>query len=143
MELPNLKILLAEHDPWITDAFERFFRCKGCFLVTVNSTEDGIGLLEKEQFDVVASEYELSGEEGLEIFKCAKSSNPDAVKILIINYGHPDPVPEEYKYAVDGIIEKPFPFQMFLEILSGRIQNNPGDGKTQFSRSGNTERRVQ
>ena len=124
MEIPNLKILLAEHDPWIADAFERFFSCKGCFLVTVNSIQDGVGLLEKERFDVVASEYELSGKSGLKIFKKAKSANPDSVNILITDYGQPDPVPVEYKTDVDGVIEKPFPFEQFLEILAKHIGND-------------------
>ena len=143
MEMPNLKILLAEHDPWIADAFERFFSCKGCFLVTVNSIQDGVGLLEKERFDVVASEYELSGKKGLQIFKIAKSANPDSVNILITDYGQPDPVPGEFKTDVDGIIEKPFPFEEFLGILAKHIRIDGDECNNSYGNLYNSGGRLQ
>ncbi|UCH23669.1 MAG: hypothetical protein JSU83_10930 [Deltaproteobacteria bacterium] len=43
-------------------------------------------------------------------------ANPDAVKLLITNYGDIDLVSEFLKSHVDDIIEKPFSFEMLLKI---------------------------
>lgn len=121
MKLSNLKILLAEHDPFIADAFQIFFLSRRCVLVVVESAEKGIHLLEKENFDVIASEFELLGKKGIGFFKRVNSLNPEAVKILITNYRDLNRVPEALGSVVDDIIEKPFPFGEFLEIISRHI----------------------
>lgn len=122
LKLSNLKILLAEHDPFIADAFQKFFKSRGCVLIVVESDEKGIHLLEKENFDVIASELELLRSSGLGFFKRVKSLNPEAVKILITNYRDLTRVPKAIGSVVDDIIEKPFPFGEFLEIISRHIK---------------------
>ena len=88
----------------------------------VGSAEKGIHLLEKENFDVIASEFELLGSKGLGFFQRVISLNPEAVKILITNYRDLIRVPEALGSVVDDIIEKPFPFGEFLHIISRHIK---------------------
>jgi DNA-binding NtrC family response regulator len=90
--------------------------------VAVESAEEGIRLLEKENFDVIVSEYELPGIDGLKFFKRVTVANPNTVKLLITNYGDIDLVSEVLKSDVDDIIEKPFSFEMFLKILVKHIE---------------------
>ena len=51
-----------------------------------------------------------------------KNLNPEAVKILITNYRDMIRVPKAIGSIVDDIIEKPFPFVEFLEIISRHIK---------------------
>lgn len=55
-------------------------------------------------------------------FKRVTIANPDAVKLLITNYGDIDLVSEFLKSHVDDIIEKPFSFEMLLKILAEHIE---------------------
>ena len=120
--LQNLKILLAERDSFIRHALQVFFQSKGCLFVAVESAEEGILFLEKENFDVIVSEYELPGIDGVKFFKRVTIANPNTVKLLITNYGDIDLVSEVLKSDVDDIIEKPFSFEMFLKILVKHIE---------------------
>lgn len=122
MKLSNLKILLVEHDPFVADAFQKHFKSWGCLLVGVGSAKEGIRQLEKKNFDVIASENELLGNNGLVFFKHVKSLIPEAVTILITNYRDLIRVPKTLESVVDNIIEKPFPFGEFLTIISRHLE---------------------
>ena len=121
-ELQNLKILFAERDSFIRHALQVFFQSKGCSFVAVESAEEGIRFLEKENFDVIVSEYELPGIDGVKFFKRVTIANPNTVKLLITNYGDIDLISEVLKSDVDDIIEKPFSLEMFLKILVKHIE---------------------
>ena len=88
----------------------------------VESAEEGIRFLEKENFDVIVSEYELPGIDGVKFFKRVTIANPNTVKLLITNYGDIDLISEVLKSDVDDIIEKPFSLEMFLKILVKHIE---------------------
>jgi two-component system response regulator FlrC len=123
----NLKILLAERDSFIRHALQEYFQSKGWLFVAVESAEEGIRLLEKENFDVIVSEYELPGIDGMKFFKRVTIANPNTVKLLITNYGDIDLVSKVLKSDVDDIIEKPFSFEMFLKILVKHIEKKRKD----------------
>jgi DNA-binding NtrC family response regulator len=101
-----LKILLAERDLFIRHALQEYFQSKDCMFVAVESAEEGIRLLEKENFDVIVSEYELPGIDGVEFFKRVTVANPNTVKLLITNYGDIDLVSEVLKSDVDDITSR-------------------------------------
>ena len=122
MKLSNLKILLVEYDPFVADAFHKFFKSMGCFFVIVESAKEGIRLLEKENFDVIASENELLGNNGLVFFRHVKSLNPNAVSILITNYNDPIRFSRPLRFVLDNTIEKPFPFGEFLNIVARHVK---------------------
>jgi len=115
VELSNLKILLVEPDPLMADTFYNFFKNNNCFFTTTKSAEGGARLLEMQTFDVLISEHELPEHDGLTFFTGVTGLNSNAVKILITNYGDPDP--QGSASAVDDIIIKPFSFEVFCKVL--------------------------
>ena len=50
-KLKEMKILLIDDDEWIRDSMSIFFESEGCYLLALETAEEGIEELKKEVFD--------------------------------------------------------------------------------------------
>jgi DNA-binding NtrC family response regulator len=125
--LAGLKILLVEGDQFIQDALKTCFLAEGCSLTAVNSATEGLSLLEKNSFDVIICDFELSGVDGFEFFKLASGYSTKSIKIMIAGYGDIDPMSKVFHYGIKDIIEKPFSFESLLFTIAKHLKNAPAD----------------
>lgn len=122
--LADLKILLIESDLFIRDALQKAFENIGCFVHTVGSAEDGFDSLGKEHFDIIMSDIDLPGMDGLEFFKSAAPRYRQALKVLIAGYGDIDPLSTAFEFGIDQIFEKPFALTTVLDALTRHYKGN-------------------
>ena len=116
--LAELKILLIEPDLFLRDALQKAFGSIGCLVDVVGSAEEGLGVLEKEDFDIIIADIELPGIDGLEFFNRAGSQCRRALKVIIAGYGDIDPVSTACEFGIDQIFEKPFALTTVLDALT-------------------------
>jgi DNA-binding NtrC family response regulator len=120
--LSGRKILLIESDQFIRDALKISLLSRGCSLTTANSAMEGLNLIEENFFDVIICDFELSGMNGFEFYKLASGYCKKSIKIMIIGYGDIDPMSKVFKYGVNDIVEKPFPFELLLYKISKHLK---------------------
>ena len=65
-------------------------------------------------FDVIISDFSLPGIDGFEFLKIANRYCPESIKIMVVGYGDVDPMSKVFKYGIDDVIEKPFPYESLL-----------------------------
>jgi len=117
-KLKEMKLLVIDDDEWIRDSLSLFFEHEGCDLHAVETAEEGLRELGKEDFDIIISDYRLPGIDGLEFFHAIEKSHGDCLKILITAYGTDDVVTQAYKTGVQDVIHKPFSVEAIEKSLS-------------------------
>jgi len=122
-KLKNVKILLIDDDELIRDSLSLFFRNEGCHLIAVESAEEGIEALKKENYDIIISDHKLPGMSGLEFLKLVNESHPDAMKILITAYFFSDVLSEATVIGIHDFIQKPFTTEIIEKSLTQLLAN--------------------
>jgi DNA-binding NtrC family response regulator len=97
----------------------------------VASAEKGLRVLGEEQFDIIISDLQLPGLDGVEFFKRAIVSHPSAIRVLISGYGNDTIVREALVIGVHAFIAKPFDLTELLEQLTVLIEKD-NDSKNRF-----------
>jgi DNA-binding NtrC family response regulator len=121
-ELQKLKTLLVDDDEFIRDSLRLFFESKNCFLLAVETAEEGIQALERQSYDIVITDYKLPGMDGLEFLRRIRKHHPGVMKILITAYGSKAVFTEAHIIGIDEFIEKPFTPEIVEASLSRIIE---------------------
>jgi len=121
-KLRNLKILIIDDDEWIRDSLRIFFEAEGCFVVVLETAEEGLAEIKYQAYDLIIVDYKLPGLDGLEFFKHTHDVNSDAMKVLITAYRTNGVVSKARKLKIQGFIEKPFTSESLMASLSHLIE---------------------
>jgi len=121
-KLTKMRTLLVDNDELVRDGLRLVFINKGCFLQATETAEEGLCALEKESFDIIISDFRLPGIDGLEFFKQATISQPNAVNILISAYGNEEVVSQASRIGVHDFIEKPFSIKTLITSLARLVE---------------------
>ncbi len=117
-KLKKLKLLLVDDDEWIRDSMRLFFESEGCDLVTLETAEEALEMIEKQHFDIIIADFRLPGMDGIEMFKRIRSSCRRVMKILITAYMNKKVVSAAKEAGLHDLIAKPFKPETIEESLS-------------------------
>ncbi len=134
-KLQKMKILLIEDDEWIRDSMSLFFESEGCFLLALETAEEGIAMLHRQHCDIIISDYRLPGMDGIEFFKQIEKLGKDSVKILITAYRSKEVISKAKKVGIHDFIEKPFTAQI-IEASLLRLLTNLHESPTMHIQKG-------
>lgn len=91
-------LLLVDDEPNILTALKRLLRRDGYEILTANSGEEGLALLEDKAVDVIVSDQRMPGMSGVDFLRAAKEKYPDTVRIVLSGY-------TELKSVTDAVNE--------------------------------------
>jgi len=80
------RILLVDDERNITRAIERLFFDEDYEIVTANSGEEGLDILEREVFQLIIADYRMEGMDGVEFFRRVYERWPDTIRIVLSGY---------------------------------------------------------
>ena len=87
IDAPLQKIMFVDDEPNILASLKRLLRSEGYYILTANSAEEGLELLEKEgDIDLVVSDMRMPGMDGAEFLKIVHEKWPDTLRILLTGY---------------------------------------------------------
>ena len=101
---------------------QMIFAKKGCLIKAYETAEEGLQALKQEWFDIIISDLQLPGIDGVEFFKRAMRSHPHTVRILISGYGNQRAVSEALEIGVHAFIKKPFTLETFLKQVTPYVE---------------------
>ena len=119
-KLKEFRTLLIDDDELIRDSLGMAFTNKGCYLRTAETAEEGLRALRDESFDVIISDFNLPGMDGLEFFRLASWSYPNTVNVLITAYGDKEIAAKSSEIGVHEFVEKPFTVKTLMGAI-GRL----------------------
>ena len=120
------KILVVDDNDFIRIGVSKMLSCLGYRVSSADSGENGLRIFLKNEFDIVLSDYEMPGMDGVALACSVKKCSP-RTRVVIMTGAGKESVFSRKSTAVDEVISKPFT----LAEIDETIQNVAG--KTLYS----------
>jgi CheY-like chemotaxis protein len=124
--LPRRRILVVDDEPLVCDAVKMMLDFDGHVVVTAESGKEALALLEKNQFDLIITDFEMPGMKGDELAAAIKTRTPTQPVVMITAYAEMLRASRKPLTGVDHVISKPFLLENLREVIA---KVTPGEGK--------------
>jgi len=125
------KILIAEDDAFFRDALERLLQSSGYETRSCSCGREAVARLEEETFDILITDLQMPGMDGLELIEKARNMDPGLAMILVTGVP-PDELGDRLKKSkVNGFLSKPIDWQELSLLLEG-LGRMKGQGSGKF-----------
>lgn len=117
-DTPHLRILLVEDDNSIARIIELGLQDlhSPYQLDQALSAEEGLALWNRQPYDLLLTDYNLRGMNGLALIKTLKSQNHTAPMVLFTAYDTPELRKQARSVGVTAFIAKPFFVDVFVNL---------------------------
>jgi len=122
-KIKKMKTLLIDDEESIRDALSMVFMNKDCFLMAVESAEEGLCAMQKNQFDIIISDFVLPGMNGIDFFKQAAINQTNTVNVLISGNISLEKLSEKNEAKVHDFVKKPFSVTALAHTLAVLTEN--------------------
>jgi DNA-binding NtrC family response regulator len=110
--------LLIDDDEWIRDAMTLFFEAEGCQIMALETAEEALVEIHRQNYSIVICDYKLPGIDGLQLLKEVLKAKPGIKMILITAYKTDALLSEAKQMGVHDFISKPFTSETIEASLS-------------------------
>lgn len=115
--LKNLKTLLVESDPLISDSLCLAFEVNGAYLFTAPTVETGLTMTHNIHFDIHICDLRFPKTNCLEFFRKASVCNSKALNLIIGSSWNEYLIREALAAGVQHFIQKPFSVEALIKSL--------------------------
>lgn len=105
---PKARILAVDDEPVILDSFRKILVLEGYAVDTVETGQEALGLIQKNNYDFLFTDLKMPSMDGLEVTKAAKHLRPDIDVVIITGYGTIESAVSSMKYGALDYVQKPF-----------------------------------
>ena len=105
---PKGRILAVDDEPVILDSFRKLLVLAGFSVDTVESGQEALTLLRKNDYQFVFTDLKMPGMDGLEVTKAVKHLRPDIDVAIITGYATIESAVSAMKYGAVDYVQKPF-----------------------------------
>ncbi|MFH1067306.1 MAG: sigma-54 dependent transcriptional regulator [bacterium] len=111
------KILIIDDEPDVHYSFKRLLEKEPLTILSAQSGEEGLRLLQKEKPDVAVMDIRMGGQNGLETLREIRRRDPKQIVIMMTAYGTSQTAIEAMKLGAFDYILKPFDIDQLKELL--------------------------
>jgi CheY-like chemotaxis protein/anti-sigma regulatory factor (Ser/Thr protein kinase) len=122
------RILVVDDDPAIHQIVEAVLAADGHRLLTANSAEEGLALLDHETVDLALIDFMLPGMDGLEFLEHVQELTEQPACIMMTAYGTPDAVLGALRKRVQDFLVKPFSLADLRTAVTHALDDHPLNG---------------
>ncbi|MFC1855956.1 response regulator [Thermodesulfobacteriota bacterium] len=113
-----INLLIIDDDNIITELWHDYFSTMEDYTIsTANCGADGLSLIKSNDFDIVITDINMPGLNGLEVVKHAKKIKPELELIVMTAFGTVELAVTAMKYGAFDFILKPLDFEAIKIIL--------------------------
>lgn len=132
----NASILVIDDEAGIRESLEVLLTLEGYGVRTANDGEQGLRILEIENFDLVLLDLALPGQSGLELLPQIKERQPETPVIMITAYGTVDNVVEAVRAGAENFVQKPWDNEKLMaDIRSAVARHRAEEENLQLKRT--------
>jgi DNA-binding NarL/FixJ family response regulator len=105
---PDISILHVDDEPGVTEVVTAFLERESgrVTVTTAHSVSEGLAVIEKRDIDVVISDYDMPGRNGIQFFESVREDYPDLPFIFYTGKNSREIDSESASAAVTGYIKK-------------------------------------
>ena len=111
------KILIAEDDAIFRDAMERLLESSGYETRSCSCGKEAVARLGEEVFDILITDFQMPGMDGLELIRKARNMDPTMAMILVTGVPPEDLGDRLKKTKLDAFLSKPLDWQELSLLL--------------------------
>ncbi|MFC1556330.1 response regulator [candidate division KSB1 bacterium] len=113
--MPSKKILVVDDEDSIRQLFEEIFLSAGYDVITVESAEEALDLLENESIKVMFLDLNLPGMSGIELCKTIRKENKEAYIYAVTGFTNIFGAPECLKAGFNDYFFKPTEIKTLID----------------------------
>ena len=132
----SASILVIDDEAGIRESLEVLLTLEGYGVRTAMDGEQGLRILEVENFDLVLLDLALPGQSGLELLPQIKERQPETPVIMITAYGTVDNVVEAVRAGAENFVQKPWDNEKLMaDIRSAVARHRAEEENLQLKRT--------
>lgn len=112
------RILVVDDEKNQRELYQLILQDAGYDVVPAASGQLALGLFEQSDFDVVLTDYNMNGMDGLALLKELVSREPSVIVVMITAFGSVDSVKEALRSGAYDYLEKPVDQETLLRTVS-------------------------
>jgi CheY-like chemotaxis protein len=105
---PKARILAVDDEPIVLDSFRKILVLAGYSIDTVETGQEALGLIQKNDYDFVFTDLKMPEFDGLDVTKAVKHFRPDIDVIMITGYATVESAVDAMKFGAMDYVQKPF-----------------------------------
>ncbi len=114
-------ILVVDDDKGIRDGLQRILAGHGYEVGMVGTAEDALVVLDNERFDLVLTDLQMPGMDGLTLLDEVKRRSPNTPVVMITAHGSMDTVVQALRRGVSDFVSKPFRPDELVSIVDREV----------------------
>src|ERR1700734_632961 len=122
-------ILVIDDEAAIRESLEVLLTLEGYSVRMANDGEQGMHILELENFDLVLLDLALPGQSGLELLPQIKERQPELPVVMITAYGTVDNVVEAVRAGAENFVQKPWDNEKLLADIRSAIARHKAEAE--------------
>ena len=115
---PKARILAVDDEAIVLDSFRKILVIAGYSVDTVETGQEALGLIRKNDYDFVFTDFKMPEMDGVEVTKAVKHLRPDVDVVLITGYASIESAVETMKFGAMDYVEKPFTADELTELVN-------------------------
>jgi len=116
--MENYTALFVDDEPHILAAIQRIFRDRPYRVLTAESAERALALMEEEDVAVLVTDQRMPGMSGIELCEKAAELHPFAIRLMLSAYARTSELIEALSRGTFyRLINKPSDFRVLLEVV--------------------------
>ena len=101
-------VLLVDDEPRILSALQRALRREGYTLLTAETSDEALRLVDEHEIDCILSDFKMPGLTGVQLLAEVAQRRPDAARLLITGWNVEIPQDELERVGVFRVMAKPW-----------------------------------
>lgn len=105
---PKARILAVDDEPVVLESLRKILVMEGYSIDTVETAQEGLGLVRKRDYDFVFTDLKMPGMDGVDLTKAVKHLRADIDVVIITGFASVDSAVETMRHGAMDYFEKPF-----------------------------------
>ena len=118
VDAPKARILAVDDEPVVLDSFRKILVLAGFSVDTVETGQEALSLVRKNDYDFVFTDLKMPGMDGLDVTKAVQHLRPDIDIAIITGYATIESAVAGMKYGAVDYVEKPFTEDELIEFAN-------------------------
>lgn len=110
-------VLVVDDDPDLQELFKAFLKKIGFSRVVVGTAKDAVGSLRKQKFDLMFLDLQLPDAPGDQVYRTAKSIDPDLNVIVITGYPDSEVLDRILQISPVTVLKKPLKIEQLNQTV--------------------------
>lgn len=122
------RLLIIDDEDIVLKSCQRILRDSGYRIDTASNGEDGLSMLDRDDYDLVVTDLMMPGMSGMDVLKTIKEKKIDVTVVIFTGYATAETAREALKTGAFDYIPKPFTPEEFRDVINNALDSR-GSGE--------------